>query len=228
MYSSSSCPFVICTHSFLYSCNKYFLPNVLCSPRPKHTQEQKFHHVNLMCDYEALQTFAGWLHTSAGSLLTQLVLLVLKCKVPNLGPHVKARTQNHTYKGFPLIKFNLQYARLSYRECFWNTKQVPPSLSKDCTALKWPRSTPALLPWWYSHSKTSAEDREYANNANSVPHKHEDRCGLWRNGLGKQQEEHVLSYTTSPDPQPGWRKQGELGLREAGWLQGGTQAEKGV
>lgn len=36
-------------HSFtLGSCNKYFLSNILCSLRPKNTQEQKFHHVTVL------------------------------------------------------------------------------------------------------------------------------------------------------------------------------------
>lgn len=152
--------------------------------------------------------------------------LFWNAKCLNLGPHVKARTQNHTYKGFPLFKFNLQYACLSYRECFWNTKQVPSSLSKDCTALKWLRSTPALPLWWYSRRKTSTEDRECANNADSVPHKREDRCGLWIISFEKQQEEHVLRYAASTNSKPGWKKWGEWGLREAGWRQEAIRLRK--
>lgn len=87
------------------SCNKYFLSNILCSPRPENTQEQKFNPETMLLQGRLLADFTP----QPKPLLTQLGLLVLKCQVPNPGPHVKARTQSqpHLHPGFPLFKFKL-------------------------------------------------------------------------------------------------------------------------
>lgn len=118
------------------SCNRSFLPNLLCSPRPRHTQEQKFNHVNLMCDYDALQTFAGWPHTSAESLLTQLVLLVLKCKVPNLGPHGKARTQKSYLQRLSFVQIQPAVCMFIKQRMFLKYKAGPSFSQQRLYSLK--------------------------------------------------------------------------------------------
>lgn len=141
--SLSSFPSVVCTRPFLYSLAQTTSISYLTSYVVQGLKTLKNKNSTLrLCCYRDVCWLTSHLNRPpaypAGFACFEM---------PSAEPGTSCKGKNskpYLHPGFLLFKSNLQYICLSYRECLWNTKQVPPSLCKDWTALKRFQSTPAL------------------------------------------------------------------------------------